>query len=137
MTSLFLSVDLRRVTLQRLFSTFANGLPGKGLLLLRLAVSAFLISDIRNIVSRAEGVRGAVPEVGAAAAGLLLLVGLWTPIAGVLVFFLEILISVARAGDPGAHILAAAIALGLSLIGPGAWSVDARVFGRKRISIQG
>ena len=50
----FTLIDLRRVTLQRLFSTFANGLPGKGLMVLRLAVSTFLIYDAVKRLSRAE-----------------------------------------------------------------------------------
>jgi hypothetical protein len=33
------------------------------------------------------------------------------------------------------HILLAALGAGLAMIGPGAWSVDARLFGRKRIRI--
>ena len=34
--------------MQRLYSTFANAGPGKGLFILRLAISAFLISDART-----------------------------------------------------------------------------------------
>ncbi len=36
-------------------------------------------------------------------------------------------------GDPWAHILLAAVAAGLAMPGPGAWSIDARLFGRKRL----
>ena len=82
---LFPLLDLRRVTLQRLFSTFANGLPGKGLVLLRLAVSAFLIYDAAKSLSALEDGSHTILKVGAAAVGILLFAGLWTPIAGVLV----------------------------------------------------
>lgn len=105
-------------------------------MVLRLAVSTFLIYDAVTRLSR-SAVSQAIPELGAAVIGILLLNGLWTPIAGVLVSFLQIWICVAHREDLCAHILAAAMALGLSLIGPGAWSVDALVFGRRRISIQG
>jgi putative oxidoreductase len=133
---LFTFVSLKRVILQRLFSTFANGWPGKGLMLLRLAISAFLIYDALIRLQGAGDVGHAIPQMGAAALGILLFAGLWTPVAGMLVSFLQIWICVAYREDLGAHVLAAAIALGLSLIGPGAWSVDALVFGRRRISIQ-
>ena len=33
------------------------------------------------------------------------------------------------------HIVLAALGVALAMIGPGAWSVDARLFGRKRIRI--
>ena len=105
-------------------------------MLLRLAVSAFLIYDAAKSLSAAEDFSHTIFEVSAAAMGILLFAGLWTPIAGVLVSFFQIWICVAQRGNLGAHILATAIALGLSLIGPGAWSVDALVFGRRRISIQ-
>jgi uncharacterized membrane protein YphA (DoxX/SURF4 family) len=101
-------------------------------MILRLAVSTFLIYDLSVRLPGPADLSHSIPEIGAAVVGVLLLAGLWTPVAGVLVSVLEIWISVAHSGD-GAHILAAAIALGLSLIGPGAWSVDALVFGRRRI----
>ncbi len=132
----FTRVNSSLVTLQRLFSMFANGWPGKGLMLLRLAVSTFLAYDALIALQGAADVSRAIPQVGAAALGILLFAGLWTPVAGVLVSLLQIYIFLAQMGDPGAHILAAAIALGLSLIGPGAWSVDALIFGRRRILIQ-
>ncbi len=105
-------------------------------MLLRVAVSIFLVYDALTMLrGPADGSR-AIPELGAAALGIFVCAGLWTPVAGVLVSVLQIWLSIARVGDVGAHILAAAIALGLSFIGPGAWSVDALVFGRRRISIQ-
>ena len=105
-------------------------------MLLRLTVSAFLIYDVLIRLLGAEDVGHAIPQTGAAALGILLFAGIWTPVAGALVFFLQVWICVAHREDFGAHVLAAAIALALSLIGPGAWSVDALVFGRRRISIQ-
>ena len=105
-------------------------------MLLRLAVSTFLVYDALTRLQETADVSRAIPQVGAAAVGILLFAGLWTPVAGVLVSLLQICISVAHMGDLGAHMLAAALALGLSFIGPGAWSVDALFFGRRRISIQ-
>ena len=121
--------------LQRLFSTFANGGPGKGLMILRLAASSFLVHDSFLPLAKAASDRNTVLPIASAAAGILLLLGLWTPVAGILVTLLEIWIAFSRTGEPSASVLAAAIALSLALLGPGAWSIDARTYGRKRISI--
>ena len=123
--------------MQRLYSTFANGSPGKGLLILRLAVFAFLFQDCfgKQPIGRVYP-HIALPSIIAAGGGTLLLAGLWTPLAGVLVTVLELWIAFVRPTDSWGSVIAAAIALGLSLLGPGAWSIDARVYGRKRISIR-
>lgn len=70
------------------------------------------------------------------AAGILLLVGLWTPISAWVVAVLGFGNLIASVGDPWADILLGTIGAGLALLGPGAWSVDARLFGWKRIHIQ-
>jgi hypothetical protein len=67
---------------------------------------------------------------------LLLLVGLWTPFAGVLVVVLEGRLLLARPQDPWPHILLATLGGALALLGPGAWSIDAWLFGWKRINIR-
>lgn len=67
--------------------------------------------------------------------GALTLAGLWTPIAAGAVALLELWNAI-RSGDAAAaHLLAAVIAGSLTVLGPGAWSVDARLFGRRRISM--
>ena len=122
--------------LQRLFSTFANGSPGKGLLILRSALAAFLIHDcFTSLVENTSFWQG-VPAIAAAAAGTLLLAGLWTPIAGSLAALLEVWRLSMKPVGSWEFLLAAAIALALALLGPGAWSADALIFGRKRISVQ-
>ena len=68
--------------------------------------------------------------------GLLLIAGLWTPVAGTLVIILQVAYLFFDTGDPWIHILLAALGAGLALLGPGAWSVDARLFGWKRIDIR-
>jgi putative oxidoreductase len=119
--------------LQRLFSTFANGWPGTGLLLLRLLTGAALI--LHGIVGLSEPPQFAsiAPQVIGAGAGILLLVGLWTPVAGALVAIVEVWIAFSRPGDPWIPIMLAALGAALAMVGPGAWSVDARLFGRKHI----
>jgi len=71
----------------------------------------------------------------AASAGMLLLAGLWTPVAGTLIALTELWIAFSQHGDVWIDIVLAALAAGLALLGPGAWSIDARLFGRKRFSI--
>jgi uncharacterized membrane protein YphA (DoxX/SURF4 family) len=64
---------------------------------------------------------------------VLILLGLATPVACLLDAAIQIGILVLdRRYLPG-PIVAAALGVGLAMLGPGAWSVDARMFGRKRI----
>lgn len=77
-----------------------------------------------------------IPEALGIAAGILLLAGLWTPIAGALVAVLAAWNGVAQFGDPWADIFLGTIGIGLALLGPGEWSVDARLFGWKRIDVR-
>jgi putative oxidoreductase len=125
-----------RNSLQRLFSTFANGLPGKGLLILRLAVSTFLIQHSLTALSASAGIADVMVAILAVGAGALLLAGLWTPVAGVIASLLEVWMAFSLPADFRAAALGAAIALALALLGPGAWSIDAHNYGRKRISIK-
>jgi len=68
--------------------------------------------------------------------GILLLTGLWTPVAGTCVAILEIWHLVSLRGDPWIHVLLLTLGVSLALLGPGAWSADARLFGWKRIDIR-
>jgi uncharacterized membrane protein YphA (DoxX/SURF4 family) len=77
-----------------------------------------------------------IPDVLGIAAGILLVVGLWTPIAGSLVAALEMWNSIIEPGNPWANIFLGTIGIGLALLGPGAWSVDAWLFGWKRIDVR-
>jgi uncharacterized membrane protein YphA (DoxX/SURF4 family) len=70
-----------------------------------------------------------------AGSGLLLVAGLWTPLAGAAVAVIELFGLVRAEGDPVVRLLAAAIAGSLAMLGPGRWSVDARLFGWKRIEV--
>jgi len=77
------------------------------------------------------------PKLIAGGAGILLLVGLYTPIAGALVATSELwMIFFYQAPNVRAAILLAVLGIALAMLGPGAWSVDARLFGRKRIDFR-
>lgn len=76
-----------------------------------------------------------IPQLLAAGAGILLLLGLWTPVAGTVIAVLEVWILLLRPVDLLTPILLATLGGTIAIIGPGAWSVDARLFGRKHITI--
>ena len=76
-----------------------------------------------------------IMKLAAASAAALLLVGLWTPIAGVVMAVAELVIAFSHPVDPWTHVLLGTFGAALAMLGPGAWSVDARLFGRKRIQI--
>ena len=128
--------------LQRLFSTFPDGWPGAGLLLLRVGGAIPLVYF--GIAGTAESVDqplNIAPRIVAAAGGLLLLLGLWTPVVGIAVAIDELWMAfsppVAQLSDRWLHILLAILVAAVAMLGPGAWSVDARLFGRKRFEIDG
>jgi hypothetical protein len=123
--------------LQRLYSTFANGWPGLGIVVLRLILSAFLIHNLFSLTSGAGTLIREIPTIAAASAGVFLFIGIWTPVAGVITCAVELWFSLSRPGEFWSYLLASAIASSLALLGPGAWSGDAIAYGRKRISIAG
>jgi hypothetical protein len=60
-----------------------------------------------------------------AAAGLLILGGLWTPVAGMLAGMVEAWIVFSQPGTQLLAIMLAGLGISLAMIGPGAWSIDA------------
>ena len=115
--------------MQRLYSTFARGWPGMGLLCLRVtaAITAF------HFCGSALSLSGSSMAVIEGALALLLCAGLWTPIAGGMMAGVAVWTAFSRTGDPWALILLAAVAVALAMLGPGAWSIDALLFGRRRM----
>jgi putative oxidoreductase len=119
---------------RRLFSTFAPGWPGVGLLVMRLVGGTAFVT--RSVTTVPSGPPSAVAAVLAVAAGVCLVAGLWTPIAGSVVAALGIWFAFSHAEDALASVLFATIGAALALVGPGAWSIDARLFGWKRIAVR-
>ena len=71
-----------------------------------------------------------------AAMGILLILGLWTPVVGAVAAIAAAMHAWFDPADAGTYVLLAALAAALALLGPGAWSVDARLFGWRRIEIR-
>jgi hypothetical protein len=68
-----------------------------------------------------------------ALAALLLIAGLWTPVAGAAVAVIAVSEVLTTGEPPVARLLVATIACALMMLGPGRLSIDARLFGWKRI----
>jgi hypothetical protein len=119
---------------QRLFSTFPEGWPGTGLAFLRAIAAIPLVQLIAGPLASAPPLF-VIPQLVAAASSSLLIVGLWTPIAGLSMACAELCLLLVHFGSASIHLVLTVLGAALAMIGPGAWSVDARLFGRKRIRI--
>ena len=119
--------------MRRLFSTFARGLPGAGLLMMRVVAGISLTFHGITTLASGPAIEMTILQVLVVGGGILLFAGLWTPIAGALVAVVMLLNALWQPGDLWVHILLATLAAALALIGPGAWSIDARLFGWRRI----
>jgi uncharacterized membrane protein YphA (DoxX/SURF4 family) len=114
---------------------FPNGWPGRGLLLLRFGVGIVLTHDGVAEMLMAPEWHGTIRQSLATIGGVLLLIGLFTPLAGVLVVIVELWTAISRADNLRICIVLAIVGAALAMLGPGVWSFDARLFGRKRIDI--
>jgi putative oxidoreductase len=74
-----------------------------------------------------------IPAVLLMGAGILLIAGLWTPIAGTSIALIEIWKLLTLAGDKWVWVLLGTAGAALAMLGPGLWSIDARLFGWKRV----
>jgi uncharacterized membrane protein YphA (DoxX/SURF4 family) len=119
--------------LQRLFSTFPNDWPGAGLLLLRVTAGLPLVVRGVSELRGASHSDSLLLAVAAVVSGILVLVGLWTPVSAMLGAFLELWLVFTRSGVEVAPILLAGLTTSIAMLGPGTWSIDGRLFGRKRI----
>jgi uncharacterized membrane protein YphA (DoxX/SURF4 family) len=127
----------RRHRLQRLFSAFPAGWPGIGLILLRIAVALGAITHGFSALTAPDGPPILVWTIGllAIAVGLALLMGFLTPIAGAAATIGYLVMSVSRHCYACTALYLAVMSAALVLLGPGAVSLDARLFGRREIII--
>ena len=122
--------------MHRASSTFADRLPSHGLLLLRVIVATALMARCLQLERNAAPIHIIAPHAIAAAAGLFVLFGLWSSVAGVVLEISESFIAFSQPQDLWASVLLVSFGIALALLGPGTWSLDARRSGWKRIEIR-
>jgi hypothetical protein len=113
--------------MQRLFSTFPAGGPGVALVLFRACVAAMFVLEAWPRVPAAA----AAPGLLAGALATALLLGLATPLACLLCLAAEAVFAAQAFTPMTAIVLVEAVAL--ALLGPGGYSVDGLLFGRRRL----
>jgi putative oxidoreductase len=120
------------MVMHRLFSSFPNSFPGAALLLLRLCVSTVAATEA---LCPAIGSKAPLPALTVAAwiSAALILVGLWTRMAAGVSAVADGIDAIADASGVLEHLTVGAIAVSLMLSGPGAWSMDALLHGRRRL----
>jgi uncharacterized membrane protein YphA (DoxX/SURF4 family) len=127
------------IALQRLFSTFPRSWPGFGLLLLRCCLGIALIHSGIAGFSAGSGPGILTLRLGGIVGGIVLFAGLWTPLMATLIALDQGLIALSlqfsEHQDTWIHVFLAVVSASVAMLGPGAWSIDARMFGRRRIDL--
>lgn len=112
------------------------------MLRLIIAINAILYGAQAFLVSDGTPVTARVVELAAIGIGAALLVGLLTPIVSIFAIFGYVGLGLSSfVADSNTHFAAftsfdlAGVAIALVFLGPGAFSLDARLFGRREIII--
>ena len=128
--------------MQRGYKTFPRGVPGIGLLILRLAIGEKLVFEASSFMLHPQGLK---PEIW-----LLSLLVLGIGASFVLGFLTQLVAGISVLAGAAAFLLHPAwvpsflnlhgletigVALAIALMGPGALSLDAYFFGRRKILI--
>ena len=121
--------------MRRLYSTFAGGWPGTGLLLMRMVAGSALVARAGSTLWVHPPLNVTVTAIVLMTAGILLIAGLWTPIAGISVALTEIWKMLMLSGDKSLWLMLGTAGVALAMLGPGLWSIDARLYGWKRLEI--
>ena len=141
----WLFLEPGRCSLQRLFSSYPDGKLGTGLLLLRVLIGLITVFlAIRWIAGAPE--RAAyvwVMGIISTACGVMLILGFKTLLAGVtasvsmlaIAFSAGSVVSPVSSGAFVLYLLTAILTLGLALTGPGAFSIEGHLYGRREIVV--
>jgi putative oxidoreductase len=121
--------------LQRLFSIFPNGWPGAGLLVLRIASGGYLVTNGISAIVLVGFRSAALLGFTSTIPGCLMLIGLWTPVAGFLAVLLEASMMLMTVEDQKVGVLLICISAAVAMLGPGCWSIDSVLFGRRRLDV--
>ena len=119
--------------MRRLYSTFAGGWPGTGLLFMRLVIGCVLVVRASLWLWGDPPLNITIPAAILLVAGFLLMLGLWTPIVGTSVAVIEAWKILTLPGDRWLWLSLGTVTGALAMLGPGRWSIDARLFGWKRV----
>jgi uncharacterized membrane protein YphA (DoxX/SURF4 family) len=138
------------INVQRLYSGFPSALPGIGLLLLRVTLAVSIANGAMRALGSDDaasyGAVGVAYRIALLVLSIPMAVGFLTPIVHVIVAIVESAAFAMQFSMLGSslvqdepyqtHLLRIAIAIALALIGPGAFSADSRLFGRRQIILQ-
>jgi len=119
--------------LRRLYSNFAGGWPGIGLMLMRFVAGIALVNSAGSALLSSPAIPVRILSVLLGGAAILLIIGLYTPIVGTAVAVIESFRLLTIPADKLVYLLVATFGAALAMLGPGLWSLDARLFGWKRI----
>ena len=119
--------------MQRLFATFPDGQPGAALLLLRLSLAGVLAL---HGAAYWQGPPAFWVTLICGGVGLFLAIGLYTPFAAIIgaaagtlaLFFF-------KGDDSVAAVFVLVVMVALGMLGAGAYSLDARMYGRREVVV--